>query len=188
MAAMVQTRITANDYFDEAMAILAESGFPDVSAVQMCTRLGVSRGSFYHHFTGFDDFLSRFLQYWCEHYSTELVSKSVDGGADGVALRQMDLATGLPHRAEAALGAWATVDPVVAAAQARVDELRYTALVASLRASGLTEERAATCAAIASAMLAGLQVTGRADDPDAARAIFTELAVAFGIGMDAQGS
>lgn len=176
----MSNRHTAADYFHEAMTVLQESGFPALTAVGLCSRMGVTRGSFYHHFAGFDDFVEQLLAYWEEHYSRALIAKSASHDLRSQIHKQAEFAIGLPHAAEAAFRAWGTINPRVAAAQQRVDRLRHRGLAESLRRHGIPEDKADTYATIAIATLAGMQVTQRPFDPGALRAVYDELARTLG--------
>ncbi len=173
-------RLSATDYFDEAMLVLQESGFPALTAAGLCERLGATRGSFYHHFTSFDDFVVKFLDHWEKRYSRDLIARPESPDLWTQIDAQADLAIGLPHAAEAALRAWATIDPRVAAAAHRVDELRRQGLAASLQRHGIPAPQAEAFAAIAVAALAGIQVTQRRLDQTDLRAMYSELAQALG--------
>lgn len=177
-------RLSAGDYFDEGMRVLEDSGFPALTAAGLCERLGATRGSFYHHFENFDDFVDRFLDHWEERYSRDLIARPESPDLWSQIDEQAGLAIGLPHAAEAALRAWATVNPRVAAAQRRVDELRRHALAASLQSHGVAESQAEAFAAIAIAALAGIQVTQQDLDRAALLAMYSELARALGRGDD----
>ncbi|ATD72662.1 MULTISPECIES: TetR/AcrR family transcriptional regulator [Gordonia] len=172
-------RLSAGDYFDEAMRVLEDSGFPALTAAGLCERLGATRGSFYHHFKNFDDFVAKFLDYWEERYSRDLIARPEAPDLWSQIDEQANLAIGLPHAAEAALRAWATVEPRVATAQRRVDELRRQGLAASLQRHGIPETQAAAFAAIAIAALAGIQVTRQPLDQSEMRAMYSELARAL---------
>jgi AcrR family transcriptional regulator len=151
-------KLTAADYFDEAMRVLEESGFPALTAAGLCARLGASRGSFYHHFENFDDFGDKFLRYWEDHYSRDLIEGSESTDLWSHLDVQAGLAIDLPHAAKAAVRAWATINPRVAAAQHRVDELRREALASSLARHGVSAPQAQMYVALAIAVLAGMQV------------------------------
>lgn len=172
-------KLTAADYFDAAIELLEESGFPALTAVGLCARLGTTRGSFYHHFENFDDFVDKFLSYWEERYSRELIDRSESTEVWSQIDLQADLAIGLPHAAEAALRGWATINPNVATAQRRVDELRRQALATSLQRHGIAESQARTFATIAIAALAGIQVTQPLSRTEL-RAMYTDLMTAIG--------
>lgn len=180
MAGSSTGKHTASDYFREAMAVLQESGFPALTAAGLCSRMGVTRGSFYHHFESFDDFVAQLLAYWEQHYSRDLIAKSLSHDLRSQISKQAEFAISLPHGAEAAFRAWGTIDPRVAAAQQRVDRLRHGGLAESLRRHGISPEKADIYATIALATLAGMQVTQRPFDPAALRAVYDELARTLG--------
>jgi AcrR family transcriptional regulator len=180
MTGGVTRRLAATDYFAEAILVLEESGFPGLTAAGLCGRLGATRGSFYHHFGSFDDFVDKFVVYWEERYSRDLIAQSESPDLWSQVDIQAELAIGLPHAAEAALRAWATLNPRVAEAQRRVDQLRRRGLAASLQRHGVAKSQAEMYAAIAIAALAGMQVTQRPLDRKALRAMYTELSSTLG--------
>src|ERR1700753_1921671 len=51
-------------FLNAAFPILAEKGFHDLTVEALCAELGVSRGSFYHHFTGMPQFVESLLAAW----------------------------------------------------------------------------------------------------------------------------
>ncbi|WP_295809837.1 TetR/AcrR family transcriptional regulator, partial [uncultured Nitratireductor sp.] len=57
-------RLSAQDWIDFAMATLAREGFDALKADVLARKLGVSRGSFYWHFTGLDDFHRKIIDRW----------------------------------------------------------------------------------------------------------------------------
>jgi len=176
-------RHVAADFFGEAMAVLAESGFPALTAAGLSHRMGLTRGAFYHHFTSFADFVDQLLTYWEERYSRDLITKSQSDDLMTQVRTQAEFAVSLPHEAEAALRAWGTVNPRVADAQRAVDRLRRRGLVNSLRRHGVPPRRAEVYATIALSTLAGMQVSQRPFDPAALRTVYDELAAALGANL-----
>lgn len=176
----MSTRHTASDYLCEAMIVLQEYGFTALTAAGLCSRMGVTRGSFYHHFESFDDFVVQLLAYWEERYSRDLIAKSLSCDLRAQIQKQAEFAIGLPHAAEAALRAWGTINPRVAAAQHRVDQLRQQGLTESLWRHGISKQKASIYATIAIAILAGMQVTQRPFDTGALQAVYDELARSLG--------
>jgi AcrR family transcriptional regulator len=162
---MANGRRTRGDFYAAAFAILEENGFPALTASALCERLAVTRGSFYHHFGSFDSFVTELLADWETRYSRELITRAETVTDLDQRLRyHVELAAELPHAAEAALRAWGSVNPAVAAAQRRVDRLRYEYLARVLRAHGIGERDTEAFASLALNALIGLQLTERPVD------------------------
>src|SRR5260370_528662 len=105
--------------------------------------MGVTRGSFYHHFANFEDFVDRLMVYWEERYTTDLVARvEAIEGEEAQREQQLRYAQLLPHRAEAAFRVWAGVNERVAAGLLRVDEHRRASTADLLRSHGLSAEEA----------------------------------------------
>ncbi|WP_330250523.1 TetR/AcrR family transcriptional regulator [Nocardia sp. NBC_00565] len=154
-------RRSREDYFELALLVLDESGFPGLSASALCDRMAVTRGSFYHHFDSFEAFVGGLLSYWERHYSRDLITAAA--AVDDISAmikRQVQQAVSLPHGAEVALRAWATINPQVAAAQQRVDRLRRDGLTQSLVDHGVARAIAEICANITLNALIGAQMSG----------------------------
>src|SRR5262245_58690945 len=57
-------RLTARDWIDFALATLAREGFDALKADVLARKLGVSRGSFYWHFSDLAVFHARVIEHW----------------------------------------------------------------------------------------------------------------------------
>ena len=55
---------TPRSYFDEALRVLAREGRNGLRIGRLCAALGVTSGSFYHHFGGWDGFVAALLEHW----------------------------------------------------------------------------------------------------------------------------
>ena len=174
---MPSSRRTRRDFFDAAFGLLEESGFPALTASALCDRLGVSRGSFYHHFDTFESFVTEFLADWETRYSRDLITRAETvADLDRRLNYHVELAAELPHGAEAALRAWGSVEPVVAAAQRRVDQLRFNSLADLLRSHGIPKAEAEIYTTIALNTLIGLQITQRPIDAGSLAGLYSHLA------------
>ncbi|HJT96094.1 MAG TPA: TetR/AcrR family transcriptional regulator [Mycobacterium sp.] len=119
------TRVVNRDqYFEYGLQLLAESGFKDLTVGVLCSGLGVTSGSFYHHFGSWKGYVDALLDYWANRQVVILRQMSFGkGGSDDVEkLRQLTL--DLHHEAEAAIRAWGANDESVRAVQRRVDDAR----------------------------------------------------------------
>jgi AcrR family transcriptional regulator len=135
---------TREAFFDAAIELLA-AGHDDGSVpgsgprsglklAPLCRAVGVTTGSFYHHFDGWDGFVLTLLDHWETTETARLVeaaSREVDAGERLALLTHLALT--FPHEAEAAIRAWAHLDPRVARVQRRVDDARRHAVGACVR-------------------------------------------------------
>ncbi|MDL5159243.1 TetR/AcrR family transcriptional regulator [Actinomycetospora termitidis] len=130
---------TREGFFDAALRLLAAGHDDGVASSEqrrarlklapLCRAVGVTTGSFYHHFEGWDGFVEALLEHWETTETARLVEAA---GREADALERLSLLTHLaltfPHEAEAAIRAWAHVDPRVAVVQRRVDHARWVAV------------------------------------------------------------
>ena len=110
-------------YFDTGFEILSELGYGGLKLAEVCNRLGVTTGSFYHYFTSWPVYTRDLVQH------VEFVRAIPDPRQRLDSLIQIGLA--LPHGAEAAIRAWSSADARVHAVQAEVDQQRFDILFES---------------------------------------------------------
>jgi len=113
------------DLLEEGLGILATDG-PDGLTVQaLCGKLGCTKGSFYHHFRGRDDYVRGLLEFWISEYTLKVISKT-DQASDRRERREHMLrnALAVPKGPEAAIRAWAVRNPLVEEYTRRADTLR----------------------------------------------------------------
>jgi AcrR family transcriptional regulator len=157
--------VSREQYFEVAFDLLPQAGFKGLNIGLMCRELGVTSGSFYHHFGSWDGFVAAFLSHWERMQGgrmREMAFGAGDVNRDLDALRELTL--GLPHAAEAALRAWSDSNEVVRASVIRVDQTRFATLAeVTTRAIG-DAAKALVIASIALAMLVGYQQMLRAGE------------------------
>lgn len=169
-------RLTAGDYYREAMAILAGHGSEAVTIASLCERLEVTKGSFYHHFGGMPGFVQNLLEFWAREHSERLIAMS--RAQPDPALRIIDLTdigVGLPHASEAAIRAWGRSNPTVAEAVVRVDKRRERHLVDSISALGIDRPRSRVLTHIVLSLLVGVQTREQPVDLKRVRQMFEEI-------------
>lgn len=151
-------RLTPEDYFREALAVLAESGSEALTIAALCDRLDVTKGSFYHHFGGMPGFATQLLGYWEREHSERLIKLSRAQPDPTLRIFTLtEMGVGLPHASEAAIRAWGRSSPEVAEATERVDRRRERHLVDAVSALGIDRPRARVLARIALNVLVGVQ-------------------------------
>lgn len=124
--------LSRQSYLETGLEVLSESGYGGLKLAEVCKRLGVTTGSFYHYFPGWPVYTRDLIQHWLEVRTVahvEFVRSLPDARNRIDSLIQIGLS--LPHGAEAGIRAWASADPQVHAVQAEVDRQRFDILVES---------------------------------------------------------
>lgn len=117
------------DWLDAGFAILGEHGAPALTIEQLTARLGLSKGSFYHHFRGMGGFRTALLARFEEWHTTsyiDLVEGEPAAPPTAKLNRLLDLVAskdGGPE-VEVAVRAWALQDDEARRTQERVDRVR----------------------------------------------------------------
>ena len=122
---------------DEGLRVLAAEGAPGVRIDRIAARLGLSKGSFHHHFAGADGYKRDLLAHY-EALSIEALESAIAGvGVDAstrdvlgalTAMIRVDGAGLYRPELDVAVRAWSTTDPEVRAVQQRIDTTRIDAL------------------------------------------------------------
>jgi AcrR family transcriptional regulator len=126
-------------WLDEGLALLAESGVNAVTIEALSDRLGLSKGSFYHHFKGMPGYHAALLAHF-EKRETQAFIDLVealpveDGAAKLRALIDAAVADEASVAIEPQVRIWASRDPVAEATMERVDAKRIEYLRRQCRA------------------------------------------------------
>lgn len=130
MASVAETK---SNFFGAAFDVLSEKGYGGLKQSELCQRLGLTTGAFYHSFDSWRDFTDQLLANWHEERTTQLIHLARDVPDPIQRLDVLiELATGLPHRAEAAIRVWSNIDDHVRKVQASVDEERFAVIVEAM--------------------------------------------------------
>lgn len=123
--------ISREKWIAEGLAVLSEQGPAGVRIDRIAGRLGLTKGSFHHHFAGIESYRQAILH----RYEQETLGAVADAVAAVAGLAPRDALTRLPEhfsfdpRLEAAIRGWAFADPAARAVQERVDTARLEALI-----------------------------------------------------------
>jgi AcrR family transcriptional regulator len=123
-ASSVQSTATRDRecYFRAAYDLLGEVGYGALTVAALCERIGVTKGSFYHHFADLPAFVAAFAERW-RNWVISLMDSYL---AEPNLLRRLEMMTNshivLMGGAEPAIRAWSWVDPSIADAMRAVDE------------------------------------------------------------------
>lgn len=126
---MMANGVSRGAYFDTGLDVLSDLGYGGLKLAEVCQRLGISTGSFYHYFENWPAYTRELVEHWRQVNTVRLVEwirtepdprRRID--------RIIDIGLNLPHGAEAAIRAWSSVDANVYAVQAAVDKERHQIL------------------------------------------------------------
>ncbi|MGW1997739.1 TetR/AcrR family transcriptional regulator [Embleya sp. NPDC001921] len=121
------------DWLEAGLNILARSGAREMTLETLMAEMGLTKGSFYHHFKGMPAFKTALMKYYEEQLTARYIEQAELGGppAPEKLRRLLERVVTEPRSdPEAAIRAWALQDPEVAETQARVDRARLDYLEA----------------------------------------------------------
>lgn len=117
--------VSREAYFETGLEVLSDLGFGGLKLAEVCDRLRVTTGSFYHYFSNWSSYTRELINHW-KQVSTMRLVESLRAEPDP--RRRIDglinIGLNLPHSAEAAIRAWSSINPDVHAIQVEVDKAR----------------------------------------------------------------
>lgn len=150
--------VTAADWVQAALQLIAESGLNALTVDRLASRLGVTKGSFYWHFQGRSDLLARALERW-EAGATTDTTHALSSVTDPHRRLELilDAAAQMPRaRTLYAALAEAVHDPVARQVLGRVAAFRVGYLEACYQDLGFSAVEAGATALFAYAAYRGL--------------------------------
>ncbi len=155
-----------NAYLTAGFDLLARHGCHALTIMNLGEQLGVTRGSFYHHFTDLTEFTDALVDVWerSAMRMLDVIGELTDVAARFEATARYTLHE-IPHEVEAGLRAWAYANPVAEAALTRVDVARQQNYSASVALFNDDPERCESLGHLGLELLIGLQQT-KPIDPD----------------------
>ena len=124
---MTMATVAAREaFFETGLEVLADLGYGGLKLAEVCNRLGVPTGSFYHYFPSWPVYTNELVAYWVQDRTVKLVEifREVSDPRERMQVI-VRVALSLPHGAEAAIRAWSWVDPEVNKVQVEVDRQRF---------------------------------------------------------------
>jgi AcrR family transcriptional regulator len=126
---------TRSDWIQAGLVAVADNGPDGLRIDRLCRRLGVSKGSFHHHFAGAGDFKQALLAAY-EAVAVDALNQAIEQtAADNPRAALAGLTAAITSRGsfyrpdlEVAMRAWAFSDPDARAVQERVDSRRLESL------------------------------------------------------------
>jgi AcrR family transcriptional regulator len=151
-------QVSRAQWLDQGLLTLAEKGPQFVKIDVLCQELGVTKGSFYHHFSNHAVFVSGLLDHWESTHTRQLIEAVASATtASERAERLSQLVYSKDMRPEVAMRAWGKSHPEVAARVNAVDAQRLKYLTELAVSMGANEKQAQLLARMGYAQLVGIQ-------------------------------
>jgi len=181
---------TRQRWLDEGLAVLAEEGSAGLRIDRLAARLGLTKGSFFHHFAGAAAYRAALLEYY-EARTLGALAEALDARPDKGTFATLAWLTGLVSGDEGAdargagairrpeldlaVRAWASSDPDARTAQARIDAAVIDALQSTWRPVVETDAAARTAALVPYLVSLGASVTVPPISPAELRGVYELL-------------
>ena len=131
-------------WFEAGLRILEESGPAALTIDELTRRLGLTKGSYYHHFKSREGYVDALLQFWEEEMTLKIIREAEAASGREKARRLTSLTLPLQESAlELHIRAWSLADVRVREYVKRVDKVRcdYVAKVAATKARDTAQAR-----------------------------------------------
>ena len=175
--------VSRESYFEAGLEVLSDLGYGGLKLAEVCNRLGVTTGSFYHYFSGWPAYTKELVANWMQRQTVQII-EAVRAEPDP--RRRIDTliqeGLSLPHGAEAAIRVWSSVDPEVYSVQAAVDQQRYDIMYESAFEILRDKRQAQVFAAWGVYVLVGYEQAVLPQDADALQWIAGQLTDALDSG------
>lgn len=160
-------RLTAQDWIDFALKTLAREGFQALKADVLARKLGVSRGSFYWHFSELGAFHAQVIEHW-RQTATEAIIADLEQYDSREQRLEVLLRGAFGHSGlvEVRMRGWAEQNAKAARVLSDIDQRRKAYIEEMLVVAGITPPLAATRAQLVywtylGAALSRSKLTGR---------------------------
>lgn len=155
---MVWKMASKTDWLHEGCIILAEQGVGALTIELLCQRLNLTKGSFYHHFKGFNGYKADLLAYFEREGTLNIIDLTEQALTPAEKLaRLLEVSASYPPNLEIAMRGWALQDPDVREVQARVDAQRVDYLYTLFSQMGEASDRAQRLAQMLYTIFIGCQ-------------------------------
>lgn len=151
-------RVSRADWLKEGFLILAEFNQDKIRILYLCERLGVTRGSFYHHFDKIETYITQLMEEW-EHENTMALIKAANMGETPLEkFKILNINVMSRNQAiEAAIRSWSFYHEIVKKHLERVDKTRLAYLAEIFIQMGKEKKEAEKFAQLEYALLIGIQ-------------------------------
>lgn len=146
------------DWLTFALEVLMKQGPGAIKITKLCDLKGVTKGSFYHHFTNRAVFIEDLMQHWYEATTVAFIEQANTEHSAIEKLQKLDKVIAENNTgAEVHIRAWALKEPVISQHLSKIDTQRRDYLAQCYCELGLEETRAKDVALLAYSNFLGMQ-------------------------------
>jgi len=169
-------RRSKKDWFDAGLKVLSEFGLGSLTIEKLTGDLGVTKGSFYHHFHNVEDFQRGLITYWGDQYIS--TSSGMPDDPDELTLLLDNIMeesfAGLTEP-ELTIRVWALQDAMVRSIVEQVDKVRGEFVFKVFRSFVQSDESARVMTDMLSAMLIGSMMVLPRMSSDRVKVLYREF-------------
>ena len=132
----IMNKVDKKQWFVVGLDILEKDGFARITIDNLCTRLEITKGAFYHHFKNIDGYIEALMKYW---------------------LNQNSVVINRSHKSEQVIRAWSFSNQIVKKYIQQVDDLRIDYSTKLRVQLGMSEEESKNTSVLEYAIFVGIQ-------------------------------
>ena len=140
-------RHSRDDWLALALDVLADEGRAKIEIEYLAQKLGVTRGSFYAHFSDRRDFVTSIAFYWADSLTSTMLdnfSKTDKKGEEKLLLVMQAIKAHELEKYDITMRAWALDEPLVAVQVENVDKARFEFIKSVFAEMGFTGDELET--------------------------------------------
>jgi AcrR family transcriptional regulator len=149
-------QLSKKDWLSAGFDILETDGFTKVTIENLCGALGVTKGSFYHHFENIGAYTVALMDFWLEENTLKVI-QDVERSESGKDTAMLEMVAILRHKLELHIRAWGFSNPYVREVVAKADELRLAYLTELMLRMGRDYQTSREQAMLNIAIMIGIQ-------------------------------
>jgi len=120
--------VSRESYFETGLGVLSDLGYGGLKLAEVCNRLGVTTGSFYHYFPNWPTYTRELVAHWMQARSAQVQAARAERDPRRRVGALLEEGLELPNGAESAIRVWSAIEPHVHSAQLAVDKQRFEVL------------------------------------------------------------
>jgi AcrR family transcriptional regulator len=140
-------RLSRDNWLALALDVLAEEGRSKIEIEYLAKRLGVTKGSFYAHFSDRRDFVASIAFYWADTLTAtalDNLSQTEEKGEKKLLLLMQTIKNHELEKYDIVMRAWALDEPLVAEQVEKVDRVRFEYIKSVFTEMGFTGDELET--------------------------------------------